>query len=302
MPPTPRLVWTSTGNLKSPNRQHKDVTCMLRWGFGLDIRTNTVRYVLDYGERGNRLSEEQKSKIKEELEVQIQLTFHRRKKPLPLVCFPSGQQFDSRMVDFYCSPKGEVTVRELEYEAKNFTHLGGTRLTYKRNYTSNIERNEQLLRINNLPAGLLDAFVEDREALLRDVSGPDARIKDIWALEWYGSFSGQVDVLIALPDEEDAITAAHDWPGWLLWNDQLLELTYRNRFAYCSYCQNSGASERHVRKHCKIAPPTDEEDLEELEDDDGRFVYSDKHQRVWIDGNWGWRPSGDDHSWPPLVL
>lgn len=286
MPPTtdtsanfiPRLVWASSGDLKSPTHEHEEVLRMLRWGSGVDVRANTVRYVIDHRAKGQRLSQEQKMQVKEELEKQIKAAFHGKKEPLPVVCFPSGQQFDSRMVDIYCSPKGEVNMFQLNDAAGQFTYLGRRGLGFKRHYGADIERNEQLLRIKGLGAEHLDAFVADREALLRDVVGLDAHIKDIWALDKADeSFSEQVDVLIALPDEVDAVTAAHDWPGWLLWKGILLELAYRNRFAYCSHCKNAGGTERHLRKHCEVSPPTraDEEDPED--DDVGPERYDDDY-------------------------
>lgn len=246
-------MWSSTGNLHSPNRQHRDIVRMLRWE-GVDLRVNTARWSLP-----RKLSEEQKVQIKAQLEEHIKAAFSHKAPPLPIVSFPSGQQHDHRMVDIYHSPQGEVGLQELQSAMAGFKILDGQTIDSMLGTGSVLERNEQLLRFKDICAEHLKDFIKNRKVVIRNTLPVDtqARIKDLWALDGAdGLFTGQVDVLIELPREVDAVAAAHDWPGWFFWKakGKRLELAYRNRFLYCCWCKDKRGIQRHLRVHCTEAP------------------------------------------------
>lgn len=173
---------------------------------------------------------------------------------------------DGRIVDVHCCSKCEVAILDSKRHRDRIPAL---------------KRNEQLVRIKDVPAEHLGEFVEYREAVISHMLpvGTLPRPKRIWALDDADGFARQILVLIALPDKVDAVVVAHDWPGWFSWaaKGTRHELSYRNRFAYCSYCKDSApGSKRHLRADCPVAPPMDVDD-EDLNVDDEDVVYDDEY-------------------------
>lgn len=225
---------------------------------GFDVRTGTVRWRLS-----KRLNAEQRTEAEEQLLQQFEAAFPGKNDPTPEIFFPSGEGANKGTVDVDVS-KCKVTVEELLRCANHFKVLGEF-LGHHRIIGNDNCRNDVVLRVEGMKSRLKDQFVDEREALLREMlpAGVSLQIKDIWGI-WARRpaggyrFAKRLDVVISLNGGQDAAAATYNWPGWFHWKGGMvtLELEYANRFRYCGWCKADKQSLelRHLRKDCKTAP------------------------------------------------
>ena len=90
---------------------------------------------------------------------------------------------------------------------------------------SDLPKDQQLIRLYNVPPGRIPELLEDLEALFNKQIDPKLQILDVWKkmLVTKGgkrSFAGILEVLVARGEGSNLVMESCEWPGWPIWQEE----------------------------------------------------------------------------------